>query len=289
MKASTRFGLAALLLSAACAFAQSAATPPPAPAPTDFFSKWQARASATQALQPGWAVPVISPYPMLIQVFRTEFVRQIAPAGTDTWNYGNTKGVNLIPFARTEVDFLIPPYIQHNSKAKDGFGDASALLKYRILSGNEQHGNYMFSTSFSATIPTGSYSNGNKNATVLPAISGGKGYRNFDLQSSLGATLPVINGAAAGRPVAWNTTAQYHLSKIVWPEIEDNATYYKGGPNDGKTQNFVSPGLLIGKYKLHPQDAKARSGLAAGAAMQIATSQFHTYNHGLYITARFLF
>jgi hypothetical protein len=226
---------------------------------------------------------------MLIQVFRTEFVRQIAPAGTDTWNFGNTKGVNLIPYARTEIDFLVPPYIQHNSKAKDGFGDASALLKYRILSGNEQHGNYMLSASFSATIPTGSYSNGNKNATVLPAISGGKGFRNFDLQSSIGATLPVINGSVAGRPVAWNSTAQYHLGKLLWPEIEDNATFYKGGPNDGKTQNFLSPGLMISKYKFHPQDAKSRIGLAGGAAMQIATSHFHTYNHGLYLTARFLF
>ena len=255
----------------------------------NFFTKWKARASATQAKQPGWAVPVISPYPMLIQVFRTEFVRQIAPARTSTWNFGNTKGVNLIPFARTEFDFLIPPYIEHNTKAKDGFGDASALAKYRILSGNEQHGNYMLSTSLSATIPTGSYSNGNKNATVLPALSGGKGFGKFDIQSSAGITLPVINGAVAGRPIAWNSTAQYHLAKMVWPEIEDNATFYKDGPNDGKTQNFLSPGLMFSKYKLHQNDAKSRTGLAAGAAMQIATSQFHTYNHGLYITARFLF
>jgi hypothetical protein len=278
MKSGIRFAIAFLLLSSVSAFAQG-----------DFFSQWQARASATQAKQPGWAVPVIAPYPMLIQVFRTEFVRQIAPAGTDTWNFGNSKGVNLIPFARTEFDFLIPPYIEHNSKAKDGFGDASGLAKYRILSRNEKEGNYMLSASFSGTIPTGSYSNGNKNATVLPAMSGGKGFGNFDLQSSLGATLPVINGAVAGRPIAWNTTAQYHLAKLIWPEIEDNATIYKGGANDGKTQNFISPGIMFGKYKFQPQDAKARSGLAAGAAMQIATSHFHTYNHGLYFTARYLF
>jgi hypothetical protein len=201
---------------------------------------------------------------MLIQVYRTEFVRQIAPAGTDTWNLGNTKGVNLIPYARTEFDFLIPPYIQHNSKAKDGFGDASALAKYRIISRNEKQGNYMLSTSLSATIPTGSYSNGNKNATVLPAMSGGKGFGNFDVQSSLGATLPVINGSAAGRPIAWNTTAQYHLSKIIWPEIEDNATIYKGGPNDGKSQNFLSPGLMFGKYKLRPLDPESPFGTSRG-------------------------
>jgi hypothetical protein len=120
-------------------------------------------------------------------------------------------------------------------------------------------------------------------------MSGGKGLGNFDVQSSLGATLPVINGGVTGRPIAWNTTAQYHLAKLIWPEIEDNETIFKGGPNDGKTQNFISPGIIFGKYKFHPQDAKARGGLAAGAAMQIASSHFHTYNHGLYFTARYLF
>jgi len=285
MKLSTRLASAAALLSVLTTASTLSVS-----AQSNFLSQWQARASATQAKQPGWAVPVISPYPMLIQVFRTEFVRQIAPARTDTWNFGNTKGVNLIPFARTEVDFLVPPYIQHNSKkAKDGFGDASGSLKYRIFSGNEQHGNYLLSAAFTATIPTGSYSNGNKNATVLPSMSGGKGIGKFDIQSSLGATLPVINGSVAGRPIAWNTTAQYHLANLVWPELENNTTVYKGGTNDGKTQNFVSPGLLIGKYKLHPQDPKGRVAFAGGTAMQIATSHFHTYNHALYFTGRILF
>ena len=261
----------------------------PAFAQNDFFSKWQARVSATQAKQPGWIVPVIMPYPMLIQVFRTEFTRQIAPAGTATWNYGNSKGLNLIPFARTEFDFYIPPYILHNSKAKDGFGDASGVAKYRILSANEKSGNYLLTALITATIPTGSYSNGNKDATVTPQLSGGKGLGKFDAFTTIGATLPVHNGQTAGRPIAWNTVAQYHLSRVLWPEIENNATFYKGGSNDGKMQNFLSPGLMVGKYKLQPNDPKSRLGLAAGAGVQIATSQFHTYNHALYFTGRFLF
>ena len=36
----------------------------------NFFDKWEARTSATQAKQPSWPPPLISPYPMLIQVFR---------------------------------------------------------------------------------------------------------------------------------------------------------------------------------------------------------------------------
>ncbi len=260
-----------------------------AQAQNNFFSSWQARASATQAKQPGWSTPVIAPYPMLIQVFRAEFVRQIAPARTQTWNYGDTKGLNLIPFARTEFDFYMPPYLQHNSKAKDGFGDASFLAKYRIFSGNEKNGNYIVSAALLSTIPTGSYSNGAADATVTPQLSAGKGFGHFDAFSTIAGTLPVHNGDKAGRPIASNTVAQFRLGKWVIPEVEDNATFYEGGSNDGRTQNFVSPGLMLGKFKVQPHDLKARSGLSFGAGEQIATSKFHTYNHALYFTGRFLF
>ncbi len=283
INSTVRLGLATVLLSIlpSCVLSVSAQD--------NFFSKWQARASATQAKQPGWSTPVISPYPMLIQVFRAEFVRQIAPARTQTWNYGNTKGVNLIPFARTEFDVYMPPYIEHNSKARDGFGDASFLGKYRILSRNEKSGNYILSAGLLASIPTGSYSNGAADATVTPQLTGGKGYGHFDVFSTIAGTLPVHNAEKAGRPVASNTVAQFRIGKYAIPEVEDNATFYQGGSNDGKTQNFIAPGIMFGKFKVQPHDAKARSGFAFGAAEQIATSKFHTYNHSLYFTGRFLF
>ena len=283
MKVLARPGLVASFSLLLLTLAQSAS------AQDNFFTKWQARASATQAKQPGWSTPVIAPYPMLIQVFRAEFVRQIAPARTPTWNYGDTKGLNLIPFARTEFDFYMPPYIQHNTKAKDGFGDASFLAKYRILSGNEKSGNYIVSAGLLATIPTGSYSNGAADATVTPQLTGGKGFGHFDAFSTIAGTLPVHNGEKAGRPIASNTVAQYRLGKYVIPEVEDNATFYEGGSNDGKTQNFISPGLMLGKFKVQPHDLKARTGLSFGVGEQIATSKFHTYNHGLYFTGRLLF
>jgi hypothetical protein len=256
-----------------------------------FFNHWMARASATQAKQPGWAVPLVTTYTGLIQVARTDIVRQIAPALTTTLNYDNSKGLNLIPWANTELDFNLPPYIQHNSTAVNGFGDVSFLGKYRIASGNAQHGSYTLSAWVLATIPTGSYKNGSTNASVAPSVGGGKGFGNFDVQSTLSATLPTGNPAisTAGRPVVWNTVAQYRVGKLFWPEIESNATFYKGGTNDGKTQEFLTPGLIVGKCALHPSDPKSRPGLAVGAGMQIATSRFHSYNHGLVMTARWIF
>jgi hypothetical protein len=223
---------------------------------------------------------------------RTDVLRQIAPARTDTWNFDNSKGVNfIVPHMNTEFAIDLPPYIQHNSTAKNGAGDFSILGKYRLASGNAKHGTYTLSFWALATFPTGSYKNGSTNASVQPNLGGGKGFGNFDVQASIGATLPTGNPAVktAGRPVLWNTAAQYRIHKIFWPELESNATFFHGGPNDGKTQEFLTPGLIIGKCALHPSDARSRAGLAFGGGMQIATSKLHTFNHGLILTARWIY
>ncbi len=256
----------------------------------NFFQRWQTRASEQQAKQPAWGVPVNQPYPMLIQVYRADFARQITPTHIDTWNYSNSKGLNLLPGFNSEFDFYPPPYIQHNNpKVKDGFGDVSFLYKYRILSANEKNGSYILSALVGATIPTGSYSNGSTDAAILPIIAGGKGFGRFDVISTVGANLPTADGEKLGRTLAWNTTAQYHVGRYLWPEVESNATWFYAGKNDGKMQNFLEPGFTVGKIKLHPGDAKSRPGFSLGAGMQIATSAFHTYNHQLVFTGRFLF
>jgi len=286
-----------LLLATVSVYAQGGPVPsaPGTPAPGGFFSRWLARSSATQAKQPAWAVPLITTYTGLIQVARTDIVHQIKPTHTNTWNLANSKGLNLVPWANTELAVDLPPFIRHNlpapASSKDGFGDLSFLAKYRIASGSAQHGSHTLSVWALTTVPTGSYKNGAASASVQPNLGGGKGFGNFDVQSAIGATLPTGSPAiaATGRPVLWNTVAQYRIGKLFWPEIESNATFYKGGTNDGKTQEFVTPGIIVGKCALHPSDPKSRPGLAFGAGMQIATSQFHTYNHELALTARWIF
>jgi hypothetical protein len=46
------------------------------------FSQWQAGASQVQSQQPEWSVPLVRQYPSLIQVARTDFVRQITAVGS---------------------------------------------------------------------------------------------------------------------------------------------------------------------------------------------------------------
>ena len=259
-----------------------------APACNGFIDCWQARATATQNAQPHWVTPLVTVTPRLEQEFRSDFVRQIAePAGTTTWNFGNGKGLELIPWKNIELIFNVPPYIQHNSTAKDGFGDVSFLLKYRILSGNEHHGNYIVTAFLGASLPTGSYKNGAADSAVTPTLAAGKGFGLFDVQSTIGATLPTHNGDTAGKPLAWNTTAQWHLGKWFWPEIEDNMTHYIAGDHDGMTQNFVTPGVMFGRFRLsknHP-----RLGATFGAGFQTRTSEFSTTNHNIVFSGRIPF
>ncbi len=254
-----------------------------------FFSRWEQRTSQTQSKQPAWPPPLITGYVGLIQVDRSDFYRQTASNLTQTWNIDGSKGLNLIPFANTEVDTNLPPYFFHSTpKVLNGAGDMSFLLKYRFLAGNAQHGNYVMSASLLGTIPTGSYKNGSTDAAVGPTVGVGKGVGWLDVQSTLGASLPVEDTAKLGRSIAWNTALQAHVAKYFWPEVEFNATYFKGGANDGKNQVFATPGLLAA-HKLKPGSERSRLAICAGAGMQIAISQFHTYNHEIAVTTRFLF
>jgi hypothetical protein len=257
-------------------------------AQTVFFKAWEERVRATSARQPAWPVPVVAPSSVIVQLARVDFVRQYTSTHTETWNYDNGKGVNLIPFARTEFDINLAPYIQHNTpKVKDGTGDVSFVAKYRMFAANEG-GNYSTAVQVAFSVPTGSYKNGVAASTMTPTVVAGKGFGKFDIQSAIGGVLPMSSALTIGRTISWNTVAQYKVGKYFWPELEANASYYHGGPNDGKNQTFLTPGLMVSKIKLR-QNPKDRLGLVFGAGMQIATSHFHSYNHGLVLTGRLTF
>ncbi len=265
------------------------AASPLLPAQGGFAARWDQRASATQSRQPAWPPPLVTTYVGLIQVARADFIHQLSSNHVGTWNLDGSKGLNLIPATNTELDINLPPYLEHSTPTvENGAGDMSFLLKVRFLSGGAAHGNYDLCAYLSSTIPTGSYKNGSADATVSPNVGVGKGFGWFDVQSTLGASLPVMDTATLGRTIAWNTAAQAHVAKFFWPELEFNSTFFKGGPNDGKIQAFATPGLLVAR-KFHPKEAHSRLGFCVGAGEQIATSRFHSYNHETAITTRLLF
>lgn len=284
-------GMAALVMLAGVCVAQSA-SPAASPATKksgNFFNKWEDRVRATSAKQPTWPVPVISGTPQITQLFRTDFVRQYTAAHTTTWNYDGGKGFNFIPYDNLEVDVNLPAYFQRNNpKVLDGAGDFSMAVKFRPFSGNEKHHNYSTAFQLTATGATGSYKNGVAKTTFTPTVLAGKGFGRFNVLSTLGATMPTGSVQTIGRTITWNTVAQYKVGKIFWPELEVNSNFYHLGPNDGKNQTFISPGLMVSKIKLR-KNPKDRLGLVFGVGFQIATSSFHAYNHALVLTTRITF
>ena len=262
-----------------------------------FVQRYQVRVSATQAAQPHWITPLATITPRLEQEFRTDFVRQTNTKGYDTWNYGNGKGLELIPARRIELLVNLPPFLNHSEPhTRDGFGDISFLAKARLFARNEEHGNGIVTAFLGASVPTGKNDNGSCCAVITPTLAVGKGFGRLSFTSTAGGSLPVSNAKNLGHTIGWNNAVQYHVAKtgmgrFFWPEVEFNSNFYKGGSNDGKTQTFVTPGMVIGRIPLGrtASGEPGRLGLTFGAGEQIAVTRFHTYNHALVLTARLPF
>lgn len=250
-----------------------------------YFENWFIRVDRTQAEQPHWITPAVTTTPRLEEELRYDQLWQVNPKGITTDNFDGGKGLELVPFERVEVIFNAAPYLEHNiSTVQDGFGDLAFLVKYRFLSSNEEHGNYILTAFLGWSLPTGQYSNGALHAIITPTIAYGKGFHHADAQGTFGVTLPVADTDLIGRTYAWNNAFQYHCFKKLWPEVELNTTFFQHGPHVGKKQNFVTPGLIIGR--LH---VRHRLGFTFGAGYQIATTRFHTNNHNAILSLRMPF
>lgn len=250
-----------------------------------YFSGWFARVDKTKDEQPHWVTPLATTTPRLEEEYRYDQTWQENAKGMTTDSYDGGKGLELIPFEKVEVIFNVPPYIAHNNpKVKDGWGDVAFLIKYRLLSANEEHGSYILTAFLGWSLPTGQFSNGALHPVITPTIAYGKGFGNFDVQGTLGVGLPTADTSTLGRTIAWNNTFQYRVFRKFWPEVELNSTFFQDGKNDGRKQNFVTPGLVMGRFHLI-----GRVGFTVGGGYQIATTQFHTTNHNGILTIRFPF
>ncbi len=247
--------LALLPLAAIPSGAQSSGSSGSSSSP-GYFADWFNRVDKTQAEQPHWATPLATTTPRLEEEFRYDILRQTNNSGITTENYGGAKGLELIPAERIEV----------------------------ILSSNEEHGKYILTAFFQTTFPTGQYKNGATDTIITPTIAYGKGFGDFDIQGTFGVTLPTGNENNIGHTYPWNNAFQYHLYRKFWPEVEVNYTHFQDGPNNGKTQVYMTPGLVIGRLHLYK-----RLALTVGGGFQIATTRFHTNNHNGIVSIRFPF
>ena len=280
-----RSGLAFSVLVCACLAGTARSQSAPSSSPGGgFLNDWFNMVTETQSKQPHWITPVVTVTPRLEQEYRFDIFWQPNAEGVVTENYGGSKGLEIIPWKSVEVIFIQPPYLVHNApKVQDGWGDFQILTKYRITARNEESGNYILTAFFQASFPTGQFKNGSTNHIITPTIAYGKGYGRFSLQGTFGVTLPTGNTKVIGRMYPWNNVIQYHIWK-AWPEVEVNYTYFQQGPNDGKTQVFLTPGIVFGRFRIHKRVA-----FVFGGAFQIATTHFHTNNHNGILTLRLPF
>lgn len=284
-------GAIAIALAVVCAPARAADPAAPAAAGGDGFADaWFATSDAAKEAQPHWMTPVVTVTPRLEQEYRYDQIWQNRPKGVDLTSYGGGKGLELIPTGDTEVIIGQPAYLTKDTASThvSGWADETLLLKYRVASANEEHGNYIVTGFLGVSVPSGSSEFTNHETIVTPTIAVGKGWgtrtQGFDIQSTLGISIPTGDKQTLGMPLVWNTALQAHVMEYFWPEVEVAYTYYKDGPNDGKNQVAVTAGIVAGRFALTP-----RVKLIVGGGYQKTVSSFYTFNHNWLLTARAAF
>ncbi|HYL60628.1 MAG TPA: hypothetical protein VEU51_17315 [Candidatus Acidoferrales bacterium] len=252
----------------------------------DYFANWFVRSDAAKASQPHWVTPVVTVTPRLEQEVRYDQYWEARPHNVAVDNFGGSKGVELIPEGHTEIIIGIPGFLNRSKPHHtDGFADLPYLVKLRLLSSNEEHDNYIVTLFMGFTVPTGSSVNGNGHATFTPTLAAGKGFGDFDVQSTVGVTLPSGGLDRLGMPVAWNTAFQYRVCRYFWPEFETNYTWQSYGERNGHNTLYLTPGIVIGRIPI----PHSRLGVTVGTGDMIAVTHHPTFNNRWVLTGRIPF
>ncbi len=251
------------------------------------YERLRAHNASMTEVQPTWMGPLIQSDSRLSQSIRLSVSNSYSP-GAQPIVYGNNHGFTAIAARRFQFEFDPPSFFRnHSATQKDGFGNITTQVKMRIASGNAQHGNYAVSAILSRSYTPGSYENGGYTGSYGPRIAAGRAFGRFNLQTTIGGSLPTGKVALQGQAIEWNTTAQVHPGAHLYLNIENNATYIKGSTSDGQMQNFITPAafFVLRRKSWSP----AHAVVVPGGGMQIATSSFHFYNHNLIAELRILY
>ena len=239
---------------ASAAFADDLPVPQPIPDVaatdpiTDYFLHWFDRSNAAKASQPHWMTPITTVTPRLEQEYRYDQSQQFLQNGAEINNYFSGKGLELIPTETNEILINVRLSMQRFSegtkvKPATGFADWNFVtIKQRILSANEENGNYILTAFLGAQAPTGITAFTNRPAWIItPTIAGGIGWGDFDVQGTIGYTFPTANQHVVGTTLLTSVTLQYHFWEYFWPEFAFNDTQWTSGVRAGRNQLFVEP------------------------------------------------
>ncbi|HEX3667331.1 MAG TPA: hypothetical protein VHU23_19065 [Rhizomicrobium sp.] len=263
---------------------------------SDFFSDWFARVKQAQDTQPHWMTPLVTVTPRLEQEVRYDQYWEYRGNGSQFDISDSGKGLELIPTTTNEVLFNLPAYEEKLNVAHPAAGwldDQFLVLKQRLLSADEQSGNYIVSAFLGVTASSGSPGFSNDTWVVTPTIAAGKGWGDFDVQATVGVAIPFRNEATLGTSVATNIAFQYHLCDYFWPEFEVNDTWWTdGSQRGGKNQVLLTPGLILGRFVIYD---RIKAIVGGGYQFAVAPKYVETsvltpaYNHAAILTARLAF
>jgi hypothetical protein len=254
---------------------------------TDYERLRAVNASMT-AVQPSWVGPVAQTDPRLGQTARISVSNLRDPLwapGGQVISYGNNQGISVIIDRRIQLKYDPPSFFRnHTAALKDGFGNSGGEIKYRIVSGNAEHGNYIVTADLNYSFAARGYENGALTPSYSPKLASGIAFRRFDVQAVVSGALPTGKVAQQGRDIEWDTAGQVHATENLWFDLENGATFNIGGSFPGTTQNLVTPAVY---YTLRRKDwVPTHTSFVFDAGMQIATTSFHFYNHNLITEVR---
>lgn len=242
-------------------------------------------AKRTEAEQPNWLSPIATTTGRLKDEMRYDAWRPISPTGQPYYSLGGGKGLEFIIHPRVQLLVGVPTIVEYpHNQVRTGVGDLPLMAKIRIVSAPQGRGDYLFTLLLKATVPTGSQNVGLHHTVLTPGIAAGKGWKQFDVQTTAGASFPTRNTIVIGRQFSWDTAFQYHAPHKLWPELEVNTIHYLAGRYTGENQAFLTPGLGFGRVHFC-----GPLSFSAGVAFQIAVTEFHTYDHQLMLSVRFPF
>jgi hypothetical protein len=263
------------------------------------IANWLAMVSATQAAQPRWITPLVTGTARLEQEVRYDQFFLNQGNGSHIVNFGGGKGIEIVPTYNTEVILGVPPYDElTNAKGvrTNGFADWPAVVvKYRILSANAQQGDYILTAYVQTSVPTGFAEITNNVYVVQPTIAFGKGWGDFDFQATVSQQYavdsigPAGSQAAFGNPIVANVAFQYHVFEYFWPELEFNYTYWPGGTHKDLSQLLLTPGLILGRFKIGMDTPTRPVNLIVGAGYQFAVTDNPVTKNNVVATVRVTF
>src|SRR5215467_12406186 len=251
------------------------------PAPTgNWVLDWLNMVSASQAAQPKWMTPLVTVTPRLEQEFRWDVYDQKNGTGTQgngqrLVSYGGPGGarIELILAYNWEVILAPPPYVTASGPRGTGQGTGDwpmFLVKYRLISANKDNSDYIVTAFFQMSDPSGTCCAISNNVLVAqPTLAFGKGWGDFDIQSTISVQVPVDSfhclpagptlctavpktGTFVGNfgdPILWNTTFQYHLWQYFWPAVEVNYEFWPNGTACRFEPGFDNAGAYFGSLR----------------------------------------